>query len=205
MEKLTFTLEELKNILASLETEVSYCDDDKISEFEKLIEKVHKSIKYIEDEGGLHSDSYYRALAYCEDLVSKEKDPTFIMDQMEAFFQIPMINDEQYNKKNPRVIELYRKVANSRIFLRKEIEELLSSRNDKFLYQLLSRLQQDCEYFLGFGNRQIKNLWAGSINEHIEYMKAIHNNFSEDKKPEWLSMDEILQYEKEMISETAIK
>lgn len=205
MEKLTFTLEELKNILTGLETEVSYCDDDKISEFEKLIEKVHKSIKYIEDEGGLHSDSYYRALAYCEDLVSKEKDPTFIMDQMEAFFQIPMINDEQYNKKNPRVIELYRKVANSRIFLRKKIKELLNSHDDKFLYQLLSRLQQDCEYFLGFGNRNIKNLWAGSINEHIEYMKAIYQNFDESEKPEWLSMYQIEKYEKEMISETAIK
>ncbi len=39
-----------------------------------------------------------------------------IMNDMEMEFDIPMINDEAYNKKNADVMELYREVANSRDF-----------------------------------------------------------------------------------------
>ena len=66
----------------------------------------------------------------------------------------------------------------------------------KFNYMLLSRLQTDCDYFLGNGNRYEKNLWAGNVDDHIEMMKKIWNGFEE--KPEWLSMEQIEDYERKM-------
>ena len=66
----------------------------------------------------------------------------------------------------------------------------------KFNYQLLSRLKSDCDYFLGCGNRQEKYLWASSVDAQIEKMKELYNLVPE--KPEWLSMDDILVYEKKM-------
>lgn len=44
------------------------------------------------------------------------ENPTEIMNDMECEFNIPCLNDEEYNKQNSDVIELYRKVANSRIW-----------------------------------------------------------------------------------------
>ena len=31
-------------------------------------------------------------------------------------------------------------------------------------YQMLDRMKQDCEYFLGHGNRVTKYLWAGNVH-----------------------------------------
>jgi len=39
-----------------------------------------------------------------------------IMNDMEKEFNIPMLNDDEFNKNNADVIELYREVANSRNF-----------------------------------------------------------------------------------------
>lgn len=39
-----------------------------------------------------------------------------IMTDMENEFNIPLLNDEDYNKKNADVIELYKEVLNSRSF-----------------------------------------------------------------------------------------
>lgn len=66
----------------------------------------------------------------------------------------------------------------------------------KFNYMLLSRLQMDCDYFLGNGNRYEKNLWAGNVDDQIDMMKKIWNGFEE--KPEWLSMEQIEDYERKM-------
>lgn len=74
---------------------------------------------------------------------------------------------------------------------------------NKFDYMMLGRLQQDCEYYLGNGNRSEKNLWAKSVDAQIEEMKKIWNSLPIDKKPEWLTMEDILRYEKEMKSEYA--
>lgn len=71
----------------------------------------------------------------------------------------------------------------------------------EFRYMLLSRLKADCNYFLGFGNRSAKYLWAETAQEHIECMKELWNSFSDDQKPDWLTMDDILDYEKKMLPE----
>ena len=49
------------------------------------------------------------------------------------------------------------------------IEEVLQH-DLKFRYMLLGRLQADCEYYLGFGNKSPHRLWAGSEKTQIEYM-----------------------------------
>lgn len=79
-----------------------------------------------------------------------------------------------------------------------EIPTILSQ-DEKFRYQLLDRLKQDCRYYLGNGNRNKKNLWAGDEKEQIEVMKQIRGSFSTVDKPEWLTEKEILEYEKQMI------
>lgn len=71
-------------------------------------------------------------------------------------------------------------------------------KDDTFKYQMLSRLQMDCDYFLGNGNRAEKYLWATNVPDHIKLMRALYNSFEDDKKPEWLTEQDIDNYEKEM-------
>ncbi|MNV74418.1 hypothetical protein D3C71_1676340 [compost metagenome] len=68
-----------------------------------------------------------------------------------------------------------------------------------FRYGLLGRLQSDCEYYLGFGGRSPNRLWAGDEKKQIETMKALHNSFSQHEKPNWLSWEQILFYERQMV------
>lgn len=70
-----------------------------------------------------------------------------------------------------------------------------------FEYMMLSRMQSDCNYFLGYGGRSTYALHGKTIEEHIASMKEIWNGFPEEKKPEWLSMEQILEYEMAMSSD----
>ena len=67
---------------------------------------------------------------------------------------------------------------------------------NEFQYQMLDRMRLDCEYFLGYGNRYTKDLWGKSVDKHIEAMRRIWNELKE--KPEWLSLEQIDEYEKKM-------
>ena len=73
--------------------------------------------------------------------------------------------------------------------------------DEKFRYQFLSRLQSDCNYFLGHGNRCKKYLWGQQVDAHVAYMKALWLSFPAGRKPEWLSFEEIEVYEKRMSGE----
>jgi len=68
--------------------------------------------------------------------------------------------------------------------------------NDTFKYKMLGRLQSDNDYFLGAGNRSEKSLWAGNVKDQIKEMKKLFKQLKD--KPEWLSMKDIEQYEKDM-------
>ena len=46
-----------------------------------------------------------------------------------------------------------------------------------FRYQLLDRLRSDCEYYLNYGNRHPKSLWAGDEKLQIEFMIKLHESF----------------------------
>jgi hypothetical protein len=72
-------------------------------------------------------------------------------------------------------------------------------KDNKFKYQFLSRLQQDCLYYLGHGGRNKKHLYYLDEQEHIDNMKALYNSFSDSEKPEWLTLDDILIFEKQML------
>lgn len=78
-----------------------------------------------------------------------------------------------------------------------ELSDMLKH-DEKFRYRMLDRMRCDCDYYLGYGNRQAKHLWALNESDHIEYMKALWNSFAEDQKPEWLTFEQILEYEKKM-------
>lgn len=68
---------------------------------------------------------------------------------------------------------------------------------DAVNYRLLGRLKQDCEYYLGHGNRDRKRLWAGDEAEQIAKMKELYAAFRE--KPQWITLDDIARYEAAMI------
>ena len=68
-----------------------------------------------------------------------------------------------------------------------------------FEYQLLARLQQDCEYFLGFGDRKEKHLWALSVVGQIAKMKELYNLLIPLGEIEWINLEEILDFEKRML------
>ena len=70
--------------------------------------------------------------------------------------------------------------------------------NLEYNYMLLDRLKQDCEYFLGNGNGNVDILWAKDIDEQIAKMKELYNSFTDDEKPEWITIEDIDNYEKKM-------
>ena len=51
----------------------------------------------------------------------------------------------------------------------------------------LSKLQSNCEYYLGYGNRSPSILCNHSVQNHIARMKELWNGFPTDQKPEWLT------------------
>ena len=67
----------------------------------------------------------------------------------------------------------------------------------KGAYMLLGRLQGDCDYFLNAGNGSEKGLWGITVKDHIKEMKKIYKSLNE--KPQWISMDDIKKYEKDML------
>lgn len=79
----------------------------------------------------------------------------------------------------------------------KETVNQINQKN-KFNYKFLGRLINDCEFYLGNGNRKVKHLWADTEKEQIEKMKEVYTSFSDNEKPEWLTYEQILQYEKLM-------
>lgn len=81
------------------------------------------------------------------------------------------------------------------------IENLIIERpaTDIQKYMILGRMQRDCEYYLEFGFRDKEILWSHDEKEQIENMKALWNSFPDGKKPEWLTMEQIEEYEKQMI------
>lgn len=68
---------------------------------------------------------------------------------------------------------------------------------------LLDRMIQDCKYYLGFGDRLKKFLWAHDEAEQIKLMRALYDSFPEEEKPEWTTMEDIKEFEKKMAPEKA--
>lgn len=71
----------------------------------------------------------------------------------------------------------------------------------EFQYMMLSRMQRDCEYFLGYGNRSVTILSESDPQHHINRMKELWKELPADGKPEWLTWEQLLNYEKELCNE----
>lgn len=75
-----------------------------------------------------------------------------------------------------------------------ESEEFMKGHS--FEYQMLGRLQSDCEFYLGHGNRNARRLWAGNEEDQIREMMKIYSELEE--KPVWISKEKIAKYAEEM-------
>ena len=73
-----------------------------------------------------------------------------------------------------------------------------------FEYSMLDRLKMDCNYFLSGGGCE-SNLWGRTVEDHISKMKKLWNSFNRDEKPEWLTLEQINEYEKEMLMKRGMK
>lgn len=74
----------------------------------------------------------------------------------------------------------------------------------EFEYQLLSRLESDCKYFLGNGCRYEKHLYYKNVDEQIQEMKNLYNSFPDDEKPDWISLEAIEELHKKMKTENYV-
>ena len=77
-----------------------------------------------------------------------------------------------------------------------EAPEVAEVSDFKDVYRLLSRLKEDCDYFLGAGERQEKHLWAGSAAAQLDKMRELYALVPE--KPEWLTEQELSDYAQRM-------
>lgn len=84
--------------------------------------------------------------------------------------------------------------------VQEEIKDILQH-DEQFRYMLLDRMRGDCKYFLGNGHRLNKYLWGENVKDHIAIMKGIYKGFTDEQKPEWLTMEQIEQFEKAMLKE----
>lgn len=73
----------------------------------------------------------------------------------------------------------------------------LTSESSNPAYQLLGRLQQDCDYYLGAGNGHKKHLWASDEAQQIQKMKELYGSLP--VKPEWITLEAINSYEEKMV------
>lgn len=68
----------------------------------------------------------------------------------------------------------------------------------KLDYMMLDRLRTDCDYFLGNGNGYLGHLYYKDVDKHIEEMKKIYESFTDEEKPEWISLEDIDNYKEKM-------
>ncbi|MEG0408217.1 MAG: LPD11 domain-containing protein [Bacilli bacterium] len=70
--------------------------------------------------------------------------------------------------------------------------------DETFKYQLLGRMQNDCEVYIKTTalSRNPNKLWALNEQKQIDIMKNLYLSFPDDKKPFWISMNDIENYEK---------
>ena len=72
-------------------------------------------------------------------------------------------------------------------------------RDMAFAYSMLGRLKADCDYVLGCGGKgAVRMMWAKTIDAQIKEMRDRWNIFADDEKPEWLTMEQIDEYERKL-------
>ena len=69
-----------------------------------------------------------------------------------------------------------------------------------FDYMMLDRMRSDCDYFLGNGNGYEGHLMYGSVEKICDEMERLWKSFSDEDKPEWLSLEQIKEYRVKMLN-----
>jgi Large polyvalent protein-associated domain 11 len=72
----------------------------------------------------------------------------------------------------------------------------------EFTYMMLSRMEDDNDYFLGNGNGSERSLYMKDVKKQIQEMKRLWKSLPKDGKPEWLTMEQINEYETKMTGYT---
>ena len=98
--------------------------------------------------------------------------------------------DEQYDDYNSKIDKFMNNSKNE------SIDTDLLKRDERFRYMMLDRMRQDCNYYLEHPHE--KHLWAGNVEDQIETMKQLYNSLPE--KPEWITMEDIDDLQKQMIN-----
>ena len=102
----------------------------------------------------------------------------------------------EYYHDNYLYHEVFERVAQME-FENKFKNEVLNQ-SKEYKYQILYRLQCDCQYFLGNGNCHEKHLWANNLDNHIQAMKMIYESFDAQDKPVWINNEMIDLYKDQM-------
>lgn len=78
--------------------------------------------------------------------------------------------------------------------------EFFASIGDVNRYALLSRMVADCRYYLGYGNRSPKCLWAGEPAAQLVYMGYLLHSFQPDAMPEWFTPSDLAALKRQMLT-----
>lgn len=77
-------------------------------------------------------------------------------------------------------------------------EREIHEKSFKHCYMMLSRMQSDCKYYNSASSYNHAH-WQ-TAEEMIASMKEYWNKIPDDLKPDWISWEEILEYEKKFTS-----
>lgn len=124
-------------------------------------------------------------------LDTKVEDPQSVKDQISNLNNIEIVKENITEQLDNEVA--------------KEIDFVFASDDQGFAYKMLNRLQSDCKYILGAlkdnspdGKVSLESinkfLWFNDIDKQIAFMKGIYDRL--DEKPEWISLEDINNYEK---------
>ncbi len=79
-----------------------------------------------------------------------------------------------------------------------EITKDIVSSGINYSFMMIDRMEQDCKYFLGYGNGNKKYLWGCNVEDHIKIMREIYESIPKTERPEWINKKRIKDYEYKM-------
>lgn len=196
----------------TLNTNLNESNIDKyntIPEIKDRLREINKQLAYIRRRDSVslsigteqEQEELYSERAKLNGRLRKLRNNAVDMDKMtpeqqkefkQRLKDLDLLDDDESNLQS--VIQSYRNhyIQEFESYTKKEE----NNTDLEYRYMLLDRLRSDCEYFLGNGNRNEKHLWAGSVDAQINEMKKIWNSLKE--KPEWITIEDINNYEKKM-------
>lgn len=129
-----------------------------------------------------HYDEDLDADAIVDEAIKQNK-----LDADEADYcdYVSEISEQEYKDAVPHKVE-------------ESLQESKDNKDSEYNYMMLSRLKSDCDYYLGNGNRNPRNLWAGDEARQIAKMREFYDKVPEE--PEWLTKEDIDDYEDKMIN-----